>query len=241
MRTLLLTAGLLSLGALAACNQTTTTVNEPYGTSSSSSVAMAASSSTAAMMPASSSSSSSSTAAVMTNSSSSKWAWDGKLVKGMHTAVIATSMGDISVQLNADAAPKTVTNFMALASSGFYDGLTFHRVIPGFMIQGGDPNGDGTGGASIYGERFEDEIDASSALYKTGYKAGVLAMANAGPNTNGSQFFIMQTDYPLPPNYTIFGKVTKGQDVVDAIAKVPRDMQSNMPTTPVTFTVKNVK
>jgi cyclophilin family peptidyl-prolyl cis-trans isomerase len=130
---------------------------------------------------------------------------------------------------------------MALASSGFYNGLTFHRVIPGFMIQGGDPNGDGTGGASIYGERFEDEIDPSSDLYRTGYKKGVLAMANAGPNTNGSQFFIMETDYPLPPNYTIFGKVTSGQDVVSAIAKVDRDMTSNMPTEPVTFSVKVLK
>jgi cyclophilin family peptidyl-prolyl cis-trans isomerase len=171
----------------------------------------------------------------------SKWTWDGKLVSGMHTAVIKTSMGDITVELNAEAAPKTATNFMALAASGFYDGLTFHRVIPGFMIQGGDPNGDGTGGASIFGERFEDEIDADSDLYRTGYKKGVLAMANAGPDTNGSQFFIMETDYPLPPNYTIFGKVLEGQDVVTAIAKVDRDRISNMPVEPVTFSVQVVK
>lgn len=164
--------------------------------------------------------------------------WDGKLVSGKHSVLLETSMGAITVELNADAAPKTVTNFMALASSGFYNGLTFHRVIPGFMIQGGDPNGDGTGGASIYGERFEDEIDASSAVYKRGYKKGVMAMANAGPNTNGSQFFIMETDYPLPPNYTIFGNVTSGQDVVSAIANVDRSRVNDMPTTPVTFTVK---
>lgn len=234
--------GILTIGMLAACTPTTTQTTDTPGSSSSSSdtMMMQSSSSSDAMMPLSSSSSSSS-ATAMTKSSSSKWTWDGKLVTGKHTAVIATSMGDITVELNADAAPKTATNFMALASSGFYDNLTFHRVIPGFMIQGGDPNGDGTGGASIYGERFEDEIDAKSDLYKVGYKAGVLAMANAGPNTNGSQFFIMQTDYPLPPNYTIFGKVTKGQDVVDAIAKVARNMQSNMPLEPVTFSVKNVQ
>ncbi len=188
-----------------------------------------------------SSSSSSTDTAMGKSSSSGKWAWDGKLVSGKHTAVLKTSKGDITVELNADAAPKTATNFMALASSGFYDGLTFHRVIPGFMIQGGDPNGDGTGGASIYGERFEDEIDESSAIYQNGYKKGVLAMANAGPNTNGSQFFIMETDYPLPPNYTIFGKVTKGQEVVTAIAKVDRNSVSNMPVEPVTFTVQIVK
>ncbi len=165
------------------------------------------------------------------------WTWDGRVMSGKHKVTMCTSKGDITLELDADAAPKTATNFIALANSGFYDGLTFHRVIPGFMIQGGDPNGDGTGGASIYGERFEDEIDAASALYKVGYKKGVLAMANAGPDTNGSQFFIMETDYPLPPNYTIFGKVTKGQDVVSAIAKVATDGR-DMPEEAVTFTVK---
>ena len=164
-------------------------------------------------------------------------AWDGTLLKGKHTVVLQTSKGDITLELDADASPKTVTNFVTLAKSGFYDGLTFHRVIPGFMIQGGDPNGNGTGGQSIYGPTFEDEITHAPALYKTGYKKGVVAMANAGPNTNGSQFFIMEADYALSPDYTIFGKVTSGQDVVSAIANVAKG-PNDMPTTPVTFTTK---
>jgi cyclophilin family peptidyl-prolyl cis-trans isomerase len=153
---------------------------------------------------------------------------------------LATSKGDITLELDADAAPKTVTNFMALAGSNYYSGLTFHRVIPGFMIQGGDPTGNGTGGRSIFGEMFEDEIKTDSDLYKTGYKAGVIAMANRGPNTNGSQFFIMDRDYPLPPNYTIFGHVTAGQDVVNTIARVDRDPSNDMPKEKVTFTAKVV-
>ncbi len=160
---------------------------------------------------------------------------DITLLSGKHTVVLKTSKGDITVELNADAAPKTVTNFVTHAKAGYYNNLTFHRVIPGFMIQGGDPSGNGTGGESIFGAEFEDEIDASSALYKTGYKAGVMAMANRGPDTNGSQFFIMDADYPLSPDYTIFGRVTKGQDVVHAIATVERDGR-DMPTTKVTFT-----
>src|SRR3989338_7569082 len=148
--------------------------------------------------------------------------FDGKLLSGKHTVVLETSEGNITVEIDADAAPKTATNFIVLAQSGYYDNLTFHRVIPGFMIQGGDPSGNGTGGKSVFGEMFEDEIKTDSALYKTGYKAGVIAMANRGPNTNGSQFFIMDTDYPLPPNYTIFGHVTAGQDVVHSIATVER-------------------
>ena len=172
--------------------------------------------------------------------SDDKWVWDGTVLKGKHTVMLTTSKGEITLELNADSSPKTATNFMALASSGFYDNLTFHRVIPGFMIQGGDPNGDGTGGSSIYGETFEDEISMAPALYKTGYKAGVIAMANRGPNTNGSQFFIMDADYPLPPNYTIFGHVTSGQDVVKAIATVPRDSNDH-PNQDVTFTVTVVK
>jgi len=91
-------------------------------------------------------------------------------------------------------------------------------VIKNFMIQGGDPTGTGRGGESAWGARFNDEIDAKSPVYQRGYKAGTVAMANAGPNTNGSQFFIMHVDYPLPPSYTIFGKVIEGQDVVNAIA-----------------------
>ena len=160
--------------------------------------------------------------------------------KGIHQAVIETSKGSITVELDATIAPKTVTNFMALAASGYYNKTTFHRVIPGFMIQGGDPNGNGTGGRSIFGETFEDEIKASSATYKTGYKTGVIAMANRGPNTNGSQFFIMDGDTPLPPSYTIFGKVTAGQDVVNTIANVGRGA-NDMPKEAVTFSVKVIK
>ena len=91
------------------------------------------------------------------------------------------------------------------------------------MIQGGDPTGTGRGGESAWGGRFKDEINSSSSVYQTGYKAGTVAMANAGPNTNGSQFFIMHVDYPLPPSYTIFGRVTEGQDVVNAIATTQTD------------------
>lgn len=168
---------------------------------------------------------------------SSSWTWDGKMLSGKHIVILKTNKGDITLELDADTAPKTVTNFIALAASGYYKNLTFHRVIPGFMIQGGDPNGNGTGGRSIFGDMFEDEIDTSSALYKTGYKAGVIAMANRGPNTNGSQFFIMDKDYPLPPNYTIFGHVTEGLEVINVIARVDRD-SSDMPKEQVTFTVE---
>lgn len=159
---------------------------------------------------------------------------------GKHEVIIETSKGNITLELDADVAPKTVTNFMALAASGYYNNVTFHRVIPGFMIQGGDPNGNGTGGRSIFGETFEDEINPTSPTYKTGYKTGVIAMANRGPNTNGSQFFIMDADYPLPPSYTIFGKVTAGQDVVNTIANVERG-PDDKPTEPVTFNVKVVR
>lgn len=170
----------------------------------------------------------------------STWTWDGIMQKGLHQAIIKTNKGDITVELDAKLAPKTVTNFMALAASGYYKDVTFHRVIPGFMIQGGDPNGNGTGGRSIFGETFEDEINPKASVYQGGYKTGSIAMANRGPNTNGSQFFIMDADYPLPPNYTIFGKVTSGIDVVHAIAKLERD-PNDKPTSPVTFDVKVVK
>lgn len=139
------------------------------------------------------------------------------------TAVIQTNKGTIRFELLEADAPKTTENFITLASRGYYDGIIFHRVIKGFMIQGGDPTGTGAGGASAWGGKFADEINKTSALYQTGYKAGTVAMANAGPNTNGSQFFIMHVDYPLPPSYSIFGRVTEGQDVVDAIATTPRD------------------
>src|SRR3989344_4141134 len=134
------------------------------------------------------------------------------------SAVIKTDKGDITLELYPNDAPKTVMNFATLAKNGYYDNLTFHRVEPGFVIQGGDPNGNGTGGVSIYGAKFEDELNPNSTSYKTGYLEGVLAMANAGPNTNGSQFFIMLKDNEtLPKNYTIFGRVTSGDDVVKKI------------------------
>src|SRR5436190_10619888 len=139
------------------------------------------------------------------------------------TATIQTNKGTITFELLEEEAPKTTENFRLLAEKGYYDGVIFHRCINGFMIQGGDPTGTGRGGASAWGGRFADEINSSSPVYKTGYKAGTVAMANAGPNTNGSQFFIMHADYPLPPSYTIFGRVTEGQDVVDAIATSKRD------------------
>ena len=132
---------------------------------------------------------------------------------------IHTDKGDIEIEFYPKDAPKTVANFSTLAKKGYYNGLTFHRVEPGFVIQGGDPNGNGSGGYSIYGPTFEDELNPDTDSYKTGYKEGVVAMANRGPNTNGSQFFIMLADNDsLPKNYTIFGKVTKGLDVVHKIA-----------------------
>jgi len=138
-------------------------------------------------------------------------------------AVIQTNKGTIRFELLESDAPKTTDNFIKLAQRGYYDGIIFHRVIKGFMIQGGDPTGTGRGGESAAGGKFNDEINSSSQVYKTGYKAGTVAMANAGPNTNGSQFFIMHGDYQLPPNYTIFGRVTDGQDVVNAIATAQTD------------------
>ncbi len=148
------------------------------------------------------------------------------------SAIIETSKGTIQFELLETDAPKTTENFITLTGRGYYDGVIFHRVIKGFMIQGGDPTGTGRGGESAWGGRFADEIDATSELYKRGYKAGTVAMANAGPNTNGSQFFIMHADYPLPPNYTIFGRITQGQEVVDAIAGTARD-RNDKPVEPV--------
>ena len=130
---------------------------------------------------------------------------------------LETNFGEIQIETYDADAPKTVDNFITLARKGFYNNLIFHRIIKGFMIQGGDPEGNGTGGP---GYQFEDELNPNTTSYKAGYKKGVVAMANAGPNTNGSQFFIMLEDYPLPNNYTIFGKVVKGQEVVDKIGQV---------------------
>lgn len=138
----------------------------------------------------------------------------------MHTITLETTKGTIVIETYDADAPKTVENFITLANKGFYNNLIFHRVIEGFMIQGGDPNGNGTGGP---GYKFADELNPATESYKTGYVRGTVAMANAGPNTNGSQFFIMHKNYPLPNNYTIFGRVVKGIEVVDAIATAPKD------------------
>jgi len=139
---------------------------------------------------------------------------------GMH-GVIETDKGAIEFEFLAADAPKAVENFRLLAEHGYYDGLTFHRIVRGFMIQGGDPVGDGTGGESAWGAPFADEIKEESALYRDGYRRGLVAMANSGPNTNGSQFFIMHQDYPLPPRYVIFARVTTGMEVVDTLAGTP--------------------
>jgi cyclophilin family peptidyl-prolyl cis-trans isomerase len=153
---------------------------------------------------------------------------------GLH-GVIDTDKGAIEIEFFASEQPRAVENFRLLAEHGYYDGLTFHRIVKGFMIQGGDPSGDGTGGESAWGEPFADEIRPDSSLYRNGYRRGVIAMANAGPNTNGSQFFIMHQDYPLPPNYVIFARVTSGQQVVDAIAELPTTVgPGGEPSTPVT-------
>jgi cyclophilin family peptidyl-prolyl cis-trans isomerase len=136
---------------------------------------------------------------------------------GKH-ATIQTDRGPIEIEFFEAEAPRAVENFRLLAEHGYYDGLTFHRVVRGFMVQGGDPAGDGTGGMSAWGAPFADEINPDSALYRGGYRRGLLAMANRGANTNGSQFFILHHDYPLPPSYVIFARVIKGIEVVDAIA-----------------------
>ena len=130
-----------------------------------------------------------------------------------YAAVLHTNHGDIAIDLLQDRSPNTVNNFVFLARDGFYDGVIFHRVISGFMAQGGDPTGTGTGGP---GYRFADELEGAGR-----YSRGTVAMANAGPNTNGSQFFIMHQDYGLPHSYTIFGQVTSGMEAVDSIAAVP--------------------
>ena len=133
-----------------------------------------------------------------------------------YTAVIKTSMGDMSIEFFTEDAPMTVNNFINLSRDGYYDNVIFHRVISGFMIQGGDPSGTGHGEMGKYpGYKFEDELNNQRS-----YEKGILAMANAGPDTNGSQFFIMHVNYPLPYQYTIFGFVTDGLEVIDKIASV---------------------
>jgi cyclophilin family peptidyl-prolyl cis-trans isomerase len=143
-----------------------------------------------------------------------------------YSAVLTTDKGAITIELLTEYAPVTVNNFVFLAREGYYNGTTFHRVIKGFMIQGGDPTGTGTGSP---GYTFADEP------VRRDYTRGIVAMANAGPNTNGSQFFILHADYPLPKQYTIFGRVVSGMEVVDAIAEAPVVQGSErVPSKPVT-------
>lgn len=146
--------------------------------------------------------------------------------QGKHyTATLQTTAGDIEIKLS-DKTPITTNNFVFLSQKKFYDGVIFHRVIPGFMIQGGDPTGTGTGGP---GYRFDDEEFTGE------YKRGTVAMANAGPDTNGSQFFIMHKDYQLPHSYVIFAEVSKGMEVVDKIAGGETG-PNDRPLDPVTIT-----
>ena len=155
------------------------------------------------------------------------------------TAEIQTNKGTIKFELLEQDAPKTTENFRLLAEKGYYDGIIFHRVIKGFMIQGGDPTGTGRGGQSAWGGRFADEINPSSEVYRRGYKAGTVAMANAGPNTNGSQFFITvgNTEW-LSGKHTIFGEVVEGYDVVEKISKAARNRQDRPHTDVVVKAVK---
>ncbi len=142
-----------------------------------------------------------------------------------YTATIETSAGTMTAELFPTEAPMTVNNFVFLARDGFYEGVIFHRVISGFMIQGGDPTGTGSGGP---GYKFRDEPVGRP------YSRGILAMANAGPNTNGSQFFVMHADYRLPPNYTIFGRLTAGEETLDKIASAQVGSQDR-PVAPVSI------
>jgi cyclophilin family peptidyl-prolyl cis-trans isomerase len=149
-------------------------------------------------------------------------------------AVIETDLGTIKFELLEDESPVTVENFRLLAERGFYDGLIFHRIINGFMIQGGDPAGTGLGGETATGAPLPNEIDANSELYKGGYIRGLVAVANKGtPETGSSQFFIMHQQRPLQPSFTIFGRVIEGMEVVDKIASVPTNPQTNRPISPV--------
>jgi len=156
-------------------------------------------------------------------------------ITGRTVEMDVKGFGKIVLEFYPTDAPKTVENFLRLVNSGYYDCLTFHRVAKGFVIQGGDPNGNGSGGESAFGPKFADELSPTTPSSKAGYLKGVLAMANSGPNTNGSQFFIMLADAPeMPHLYTIFGKVSSGLDVVDKIGGVtitpPND---GAPVTPV--------
>lgn len=143
-----------------------------------------------------------------------------------YTATMTTTLGELVISLDASAAPNTVNNFVTLARYHYYDGIIFHRIIKGFMCQGGDPTGTGRGGP---GYKFDDELPAPGR-----YEVGSLAMANAGPNTNGSQFFIISgsSGVGLPPQYSLFGKVVKGLEVVEAMQAVDTD-RSDLPATDV--------
>lgn len=165
--------------------------------------------------------------------------------KEKHTVVLDTSMGQIQVEVYPAVAPRTVENFVGLVEKGYYNGVIFHRVIPDFMIQGGDPTGTGAGGRSIFGDKFDDEINPRSVgLSESAIKAneqagyvyrddlesmkviyGKICMANAGPNTNGSQFFIVTRDACpwLDGRHTVFGKITSGMDIVEKIQNVKRN------------------
>lgn len=145
-----------------------------------------------------------------------------------YVATVETTCGSIVLELVADRAPVTVNNFVFLAEDGYYASVPFHRVINGFMVQGGDPTGRGDGGGGEFpGYTFEDELEYAQEVVEQegGYPRGSLAMANAGPDTNGSQFFVVQAEpgYPLPPAYTLFGSVREGMDVVDRIAQGPAE------------------
>ncbi len=158
--------------------------------------------------------------------------------KSKEVAVIKTNMGTIELELFPKEAPKAVENFTKLANKGYYDGVIFHRVIDNFMIQGGDPTGTGRGGESIWGKPFEDEFSPDLKFDKP----GLLAMANAGPNTNGSQFFITLVPTPwLNNHHTIFGKVIKGMDVVQAIGKVQTSKPYDKPVKDVVMEKVSVK
>ena len=154
------------------------------------------------------------------------------------TAVLETDQGIIKFELFENEAPRTAENFRVLAERGYYNGTIFHRVMNGFMIQGGDPKGDGTGGQTATGRMLPNEINPSSPMYQGSYRRGLVAMANKGrPETGSSQFFIMHQTYPLRPDYTIFGRVTEGMEVVDKIATAQTTMGSDgamsRPVTPV--------
>jgi len=153
--------------------------------------------------------------------------------KGEQIVVMETSMGTIKIQLFPEYAPKTVENFTGLIEKGYYDGIIFHRVIPDFMIQGGDPTGTGGGGESLWGGKFEDEFNENLSHLR-----GALSMANAGAGTNGSQFFIVQkqggTDF-LDGRHSVFGQVFEGMDVVDKIANAERNA-ADRPNTEISMT-----